>query len=357
MSLPTDANDSPSKPLCRDCGGGTSLVHEGLLDRHFDSGAVPRGAAESWAIRRCVACAMHWLSPRPDEDELAALYGDYYTHDAAEPAGFEAWLKRAVPAAVLGYSSGARGGDRILARALTSIGPTRVLGEIGRASVMWLPAPEAGKAQLLDVGCGAGLLLARMRSLGWDVAGVEPDERGAAAARSRISGASVYAQIEDAPEASFDAVTLSHVIEHLADPEATLAGCMRALKPGGQLVVSTPNSASSACAEFGASWLHWDPPRHLQIFEVGNLAALLGRVGFDEVQITTSAGSAHFAYYASACIARDGGMPGLVLGALSLSERLAGIRFWLAEHASVRRGENCGEELVAFARRPREVTG
>lgn len=299
---------------------------------------------------------MHWLSPRPEEDELAALYGDYYTHDAAEPAGFEAWLKRAVPAAVLGYSSGATGGDRILARALTSLGPARVLGEIGRASVMWLPAPEVGKGQLLDVGCGAGLLLARMRSLGWDVAGVEPDERGAAAVRSRIPGASVYAQIENAPEARFDAVTLSHVVEHLADPEATLAGCMRALKPGGQLVVSTPNSASSACAEFGTSWLHWDPPRHLQIFDADNLAALLGRVGFDEVQTTSSAGSAHFAYYASSCIARDGRMPGLVLGALSLSERLAGIRFWIAEHARVRSGENCGEELVAFARRPREVT-
>lgn len=299
---------------------------------------------------------MHWLSPRPAEDELAALYGDYYTHDAAEPAGFEAWLKRAVPAAALGYSSGATGLDRVLARVLMSLGPARVLGEIGRASVMWLPAPAAGEARMLDVGCGAGLLLARMRSLGWDVAGVEPDERGAAAVRSRLPGASVYAQIEDAPEASFDAVTLSHVVEHLADPEATLSGCLRALKPGGQLVVSTPNSASSACARFGASWLHWDPPRHLQIFDVGNLAGLLGRVGFEDVRTATSAGSAHFAYYASACIERDGRMPGLVLGTLSLSERVAGIRFWLAEHGRVRRGENCGEELVAFATRPQEAS-
>jgi SAM-dependent methyltransferase len=330
-------------------------VHEGLLDRHFDSGALPSGDAESWTVRRCTSCAIHWLSPRPAADELAALYGDYYTHDAAEPAGFEAWVKRAVPAAALGYSSAATGVDRLLARTLTSLGPTQVLGEIGRASVMWIPAPSAAETKLLDVGCGAGLLLARMRELGWDAAGVEPDERGAAAVRSRIPGSSVYASIEDAPEASFDAVTLSHVVEHLADPEATLAGCLRALKPGGQLVVSTPNSDSAACAEFGASWLHWDPPRHLQIFSAGNLAALLKRVGFDAVRTTTSAGSAHFAYYASACIARDGRMPGLVLGPLSLGERLAGIRFWLREHARVRRGENCGEELVAFATRPGEA--
>ncbi|MEE3329279.1 MAG: class I SAM-dependent methyltransferase [Myxococcota bacterium] len=356
MSQPIGPSDAPSDPACRDCGSATSLVHEGLRDRHFDSGARPGDGADGWKLRRCDACAMHWLSPRPAGDELAALYGEYYTHDAVEPSGFEAWLKRAVPAAVLGYSQAASGFDRLLARAITSLGPMRVLGEIGRAAAMWLPAPGPGQNRLLDVGCGSGLLLARMRSMGWDIAGVEPDASGAQAARQRLPGAEIFSDIADAPAAAFDAIVSSHVVEHLADPQVTLSGCLRALKPGGRIVISTPNPTSAGAARFGSSWLHWDPPRHLQLFGSSNLAALLERVGFSDVRTETSAGSAHFAYYASSVIERDAVMPGLRLGALSLSTRLSGLRFWMSEHARVRRGDPCGEELVAFASRPTAAT-
>ena len=356
MSEPIGPSDAPSDPVCRDCGSATSLVHRGLRDRHFDSGARPRDGEDGWKIRRCDACAMHWLSPRPAGDELAALYGEYYTHDAVEPSGFEAWLKRAVPAAVLGYSDAASGLDRLLVRVVTSLGPMRVLGEIGRAAAMWLPAPEPSRNRLLDVGCGSGLLLARMRSMGWEIAGVEPDASGAQAARQRLTGAEIFSDIADVPTATFDAIVSSHVVEHLADPQVTLSGCLRALKPGGCIVISTPNPESAGAARFGSNWLHWDPPRHLQLFGSLNLAALLERVGFTGVRTETSAGSAHFAYYASSVIERDAVMPGLRLGALSLSTRLSGLRFWMSEQARVRRGEPCGEELVAFASRPSAAT-
>lgn len=78
----------------------------------------------------------------------------------------------------------------------------------------------ARKGRLLDVGCGSGEFLAQMRELGWDVFGVEPDPQAARVAREQFGltvwpGALAEASF---PDGFFDAVTLNHVIEHVADP-------------------------------------------------------------------------------------------------------------------------------------------
>ncbi len=101
-------------------------------------------------------------------------------------------------------------------------------------------APPPGR--LLDVGCGTGTFLERARARGWDVAGTELSRTGAAAARA--AGLAVAeGELWEAgfPEGTFDVVTCWHVIEHVADPRRLVGEIARVLRPGGALVLATPN--------------------------------------------------------------------------------------------------------------------
>src|SRR6266498_1686762 len=102
---------------------------------------------------------------------------------------------------------------------------------------------RAPKGRLLDVGCGTGIFLAVMRERGWRVAGLEPNEAWAAQLRRNLDLEVHTGTLERVPPTlgQFDVVTMLDVIEHLADPLAALAADRRVLRPGGLLVLTTPN--------------------------------------------------------------------------------------------------------------------
>ena len=165
--------------------------------------------------------------------------------------------------------------------------------------------PVQSGAPLLDIGCGDGLLLSNLRALGWDVQGVEPDAAAAESARTR--GFPVFnGSLEEAqfPDASFAAVTMSHVIEHVAEPARTLAEIRRVLRPGGSLVVMTPNANSVLHRVFRDRWFPLDPPRHLLLHSPASLARLLRDAGF-EVDVRDSWRAANVTIAASLAFRRD----------------------------------------------------
>jgi len=323
---------------CRECGGAGQRMYSDLCDRHF-------GVSGRWCIWYCSECDRWWLEPRPTADEIRASYDDYYTHGDSTAVGFEAWLKRAIPGVCLGYSDRVTVPTRVFGTLVSTLGPLRTIGE---RSTFWLRGEDRGR--LLDVGCGSGEAMLRMRELGWEVAGVEFDTEAARIASER-TGAPVLSSLGEAEVGGFDAVTLDHVVEHLADAPAMLRDCARALRPGGRLALATPNAGSAARESFGADWLHWDPPRHLELRGAKGLEKLVSGSGFEVESVFSCAGSAHFVWNASRVIQRDGSLPGISVGKLSLMERFSGIRFWLAEHSRVARGESCGEEWIVLARR------
>lgn len=101
------------------------------------------------------------------------------------------------------------------------------------------------------------------RAAGYDAFGIEPAQRGLE--RAREIGAPVHAAaIEEAEIAarSLDAVTLWHVLEHVADPLAALQRIAGWLRRGGGLVVGVPNLASVQAQVGGERWYHLDVPRH-----------------------------------------------------------------------------------------------
>ena len=154
-----------------------------------------------------------------------------------------------------------------------------------------------GQGRLLEVGSATGLLLKRARERGWQATGVElsPD----AVAHARALGLDVHqgtlADAAFAP-ASFDAVYMGDVLEHVPDCRATLAEVARVLVPGGHAVVRGPITTHSLARRLGLAVygalgrdiVLREPPYHLWEFRPASLRRLAERVGLEVVAIEQS---------------------------------------------------------------------
>jgi SAM-dependent methyltransferase len=153
-------------------------------------------------------------------------------------------------------------------------------------------APAEGP-RVLDIGCATGALLETLRNRGWDAAGVEISAPQAEYARKRRNLAVSVLPLEENrfPEASFDAVLASHLIEHLNDPASMVREVRRILKRGGRFYVTTPNIAGFQARLFGGRWRSaiFD---HLYLFSRRTLTDMLTRSGFTVEKTVTWGGLA-----------------------------------------------------------------
>jgi SAM-dependent methyltransferase len=87
------------------------------------------------------------------------------------------------------------------------------------------------------------------------------------------------------PDASFDCVTLLDIIEHVADPRVELGSVRRALRPGGMLVIVTPDAGSIVSRALGSHWLEMKrAPEHLHFFSRRGLSQMLASEGFTTLE-------------------------------------------------------------------------
>ena len=154
-----------------------------------------------------------------------------------------------------------------------------------------------GRRRLLDVGAHAGRFLSLASDAGWEVEGIELNPKTAAYA-ARRTGAPVH-QVNARELAlggrRFTAITLTDVLEHIPEPSALLADLAALIEPGGAIAVKVPCGRSQAIKErvLAAVTRHEVSLAgnlvHVNHFTPGSLGRLLGRVGFDAVDVRTGA--------------------------------------------------------------------
>jgi len=155
--------------------------------------------------------------------------------------------------------------------------------------------PYRGTGKILDVGCGGGSYLYRLKQWGWETYGVEPSETGAQQAQ-KLGLTVRHGSLQDAgfPDAFFDVVRLSNVLEHLSDPKATLQEISRILKADGLVYITVPNTRSLVFWLFQENWYALDSPRHVISYCPKTLGTLCNATGFEIASVNFVAGPFNF---------------------------------------------------------------
>lgn len=191
---------------------------------------------ESFAISRCRTCSFLYTNPRPSEDRLGSYYEseDYISHNKKSNSLINRIYK--------------------IARKFTV-----------RSKVAMINKFTANKNILLDIGCGTGEFINEAKKNNWLISAVEP---GSLARRSaeELNGISIHEDIHQITKTKFDAITMFHVLEHVADLNGTLKKVRKLLHKEGSLFVALPNSASYDAKQYKEDWAAYDVPRHLYHF-------------------------------------------------------------------------------------------
>ena len=349
-------------PDCPACGRRGKPLYENLHDHTF-------GSQGTWALSRCASCGQVWLNPRPTERDIGKVYENYYTHEVAATVGsmfhehfkssavsrrlvqgLSAAMHRvqdAVLAVRFGYTELRTGSMQPLVASTLGLLPGVARG--AALQVMGLKAEERG--DLLDVGCGNGLFLARMKRLGWRTVGVETDAAAAEIARENFGLDVKEGRLANVglPEASFDVVTLSHVIEHVHSPGDLVLECRRLLKPNGKLIILTPNTAGLGHRIFRRSWRGLEPPRHIQCFSPQTLRACVDHTGMRIERVTTESRIMRYIWYTSMSIRRAQSGGGRSNTAF---DYVASFVMRFVESVALYVVRDAGEEIMLMATKP-----
>jgi len=195
-----------------------------------------------FGLLQCAHCGVVFLSPRPPVDAVKTYYDALYEGGAGERNPRQ---------------------DRRAQRHL-------------RRLMRYAPAP----GRLLEIGAGDGYFLNAARLSHWQVEGLELSGARIARARQWFSLSLHCCELSAAPFAreSFDAIAMLQLLEHLHDPREALRRTHELLRPGGLVVLSTPNVLAYARKSRDVN--SWRIPRHLFFFSPRTLVRTVERAGF-----------------------------------------------------------------------------
>ncbi|UCG25240.1 MAG: class I SAM-dependent methyltransferase [Chloroflexota bacterium] len=220
------------------------------------------GREGDFHLVRCRICSLIYQNPQPTETELNA----FYPTDA-----YELYARALNEESTIARFDLSRG----LARRCTQV-----------------MKRKQTPGHVLDIGCATGNFLRAMKDYGWSVTGVELNHEAASYARQVhsievLTGTVVGTQL---PDNAYDVITMWDVFEHVLDPRATLEKISKVIKPGGLLVIGTPNPKSLEAKLFGRFWAGWDRPRHTYIYYPDVLRRYLEDYGYGGTQIVSFSG-------------------------------------------------------------------
>ncbi len=146
------------------------------------------------------------------------------------------------------------------------------------------------KGTLLEIGPSYGSFTYLAKKAGFEVDAIEMNTRCCQFLNEVVG---VDASNSDNPieilqhKEPYDVIALWHVIEHLPNPWLILDTVYASLKPGGIMILATPNPESFQFKIMGRYWPHLDSPRHVMLIPMALLTEKLGSLGMKAELITT----------------------------------------------------------------------
>jgi SAM-dependent methyltransferase len=215
-------------------------------------------SSESFQIWKCSVCGFSFTQDHPDEAKI----GYYYESDD-----------------YISHSDTSKG----LINKIYRIVRKRMLRE--KRNIVRM---ETGleKGSLLDIGSGTGHFATEMKKSGWDVRGIEINEKVRETSTLNFGLDIISPEKKSLLEsAGFDCITLWHVLEHFTDLNGYITEIYRLLKPGGTCIIALPNISSYDANHYGTYWAALDVPRHLWHFNPDTFGFLFEGRGFRLVNI------------------------------------------------------------------------
>ncbi|MBW7957575.1 MAG: class I SAM-dependent methyltransferase [Deltaproteobacteria bacterium] len=218
----------------------------------------------SFPVRECSGCSSLYLKEAPRDPGAYYPEGEYYSTYESNTSELRAKRKLIE----LFYSGGRNRG--LLYLLLYPL----------RGRVQGVPDYVPG-GRVLDIGCGFGLLLDLLKEAGWETHGIDISARAIELVKKKgHNGVSGELKAGHFDSGYFDAVIMSHSIEHLKSPREYLSLAHEMLRPGGQIIVLAPNARSLGFRFFGRAWAPIETPRHLFVPSPKAMTGLLKDAGF-----------------------------------------------------------------------------
>jgi 2-polyprenyl-3-methyl-5-hydroxy-6-metoxy-1,4-benzoquinol methylase len=218
---------------------------------------------------QCTNCALVFANPMATTDELMRFYTNYYNKDNFQALSYKEKIQAHI--------------DQI----------TQSTPALLQKKYPWVSIEGKGK-KYLDIGAGLGVFLSIHHQLGYEVYGTEYDADALSFIQQNLPKANLFqGDLLTAPYTAeqFDVIQIHHVIEHIVDPHSYMQCIKHILKPGGILIIGTPDIGAPAYQLF-RRWnflsqkvpLIVDGLEHTIVFNKSNLRKLTEKHGFEVLQ-------------------------------------------------------------------------
>ena len=214
-------------------------------------------SAENFMLLKCGYCTLVFTQDIPGQQNIAAYYAsqNYISHSNTQK-GFINQLYHRV-------------------RTITLTAKRKMI--VSQTGIR--------QGKILDVGCGTGAFLNEMKTAGWDITGLEPDD---VARKNAVELFDIHSlsstEIFNLPANSFNAITMWHVLEHVHQLHEYVEQLKKLLTEDGRLFIAVPNYTSYDAAYYKAHWAAYDVPRHLYHFSPQSMKSLMQQHGLQVIE-------------------------------------------------------------------------
>lgn len=193
---------------------------------------------ETFNLVKCTGCGLVYTNPRPTEQQIGKYYEseDYVSHSNTQK-GFINKIYHVVKRKAI------------------------------KNKIRLIKSLNTPKKNLLDIGCGTGTFIGECQREGWNVLGIEPNEK------ARLRAIKDYNVKVVNPEGlmllesnSYSVITMWHVLEHVHTLTKRIEEIYELLNTGGYILIAVPNLTSSDAKYYKNHWAAFDVPRHLYHF-------------------------------------------------------------------------------------------